>query len=95
MRAWNYTQKASDHPLNTEIIKQTHKIMMEHQDGKDILAEEYIKLPVFSGYHIFAPTGHIERYMEGVIFRFHETKKDHLIMAAANFFWKHYQYTSI
>ena len=29
MRAWNYLQKSSDLPLNTEIIKQTHKIMME------------------------------------------------------------------
>ena len=54
MRAWNYLQKTSDLPLNTEIIKQTHKIMM---DG----AGEYRKSPAFAGYHIFAPAGHIER----------------------------------
>ena len=52
MRAWNYIQKTSGSPLNTEIIKQTHKIMMEHRDGKDVLAGEYRKLSVFAGYHI-------------------------------------------
>ena len=29
MKAWNYLQKTLDLPLNTEIIKQTHKIMMD------------------------------------------------------------------
>ena len=43
MRAWNYIQKTSGSPLNTEIIKQTHKIMMEHRDGKDVLAGGYRK----------------------------------------------------
>ena len=39
MRAWNYIQKTSGFPLNTEIIKQTHKIMMEqHRDGRDVTA---------------------------------------------------------
>ena len=47
--------------------------MME--DVKDILTGEYRKSPVFAGYHIFEPAGHIERYMEDAIFRFHETKK--------------------
>ena len=59
-------------PLNIEIIRQTHKIMM---DGKDILVGEYRKSPVFAGYHIFAPTSLIERHMEDAIFRFHETKR--------------------
>ena len=67
LRAWNYIQKASGSPLDTKIIKQTHKIMMEHHDGKDVLAGEHRKSPVFAGYHIFAPAGHIERYMEGEI----------------------------
>ena len=70
MRAWNYLQKTSDLPLTTEIIKQTHKIMMEHR--KDILAGEYKKSHVFAGYHIFASASHIEKYMEDAIFRFHE-----------------------
>ena len=83
MKAWNYLQKTSDLPLNTEIIRQTHKIMM---DGEDILVGEYRKSPVFAGYHIFASAGHIERYMEDAIFRFHETKKDDPIMAATNLF---------
>ena len=83
MRAWNYLQKTSDLPLNTEIIRQTHKIMM---DGEDILVGEYRKSPAFAGYHIFAPASHIERYMEDAIFRFHETKKDDPIMAATNLF---------
>ena len=29
MRAWNYLQKTSDLPLNTEDTRQTHKIMMD------------------------------------------------------------------
>ena len=53
--------------------------MME--DDKDILVGEYRKSPVFPGYHIFAPAGHIERYMEDAFFRFHETKKNDLIMS--------------
>ena len=36
MRVWNYLQKTLDLPLNTEIIRQAHKIMME--DEKDVLA---------------------------------------------------------
>ena len=56
--------------------------MMGHE--KDVLVGEYRKSPAFAGYHIFAPSGHIERYMEGVIFRFHETKKNDPIMAATN-----------
>ena len=49
MKAWNYLQKTSDIPLNTEIIKQTHKIMM---DGNDVLTVEYRKSREFAGYHI-------------------------------------------
>ena len=79
MKVWNYLQKTSDLPLNTETIRQTHKIMM---DG----AREHSKSPVFAGYHIFAPADYIERYMEGAIFMFHETKKDDPIMAATNLF---------
>ena len=74
--------KTSDLPLTTKIIKQKRKTMME--DEKDVLVGEYKKSPVFAGYHIFAPTGYIERYMENVIFRFHETKKDDPITAATN-----------
>ena len=83
MRAWNYLQKTSDHPLNTEIIKQAHKITM---NGNDILVRECRNSHVFAGYHIFAPVGYIERYMEDAIFKFQETKKDNLIMAATNLF---------
>ena len=36
-KAWNHMQKTSDLPLNTKIIKQAHKIMM---DGEDILVGE-------------------------------------------------------
>ena len=55
-------------------------------DGEDILVGEYRKLPTFAGCHIFAPVGHIERYMEDAIFRFHKTKNDDPIMAATNLF---------
>ena len=55
-------------------------------DGEDILVEEYGKSPVLAGYHIFALTSLIERYMEDAIFWFHETKNDDPIMAATNLF---------
>ena len=83
MGALNYIQKTPDLPLNIDTIKQIHKILM---DGKNILVGEYRKSSVFAGYHIFAQAGHIERYMEDAIFRFHETKKDDPIMAAINVF---------
>ena len=55
------------------------------EDEKDVLVE-YKKLPVFPGYHIFAPADYIERYMEDAIFWFHEIKKDDPIMATTNLF---------
>ena len=70
--------------LNTEIIKEEHKLIME--DENDALAGEYRKSPVFSGYHIFTPDSLIETYMEAAIFRFHGTKKDDPIMVATNLF---------
>ena len=76
-----------DIELPTKIIdhvKQTDKIMME--DEKDVLAGEYRKSPVFSGYYIFTPPAHIKRYTDGAIFRIHETKKDDPIRAATNLF---------
>ena len=69
MKAWNSLPKILDLLLNTEIIKKTHRIMME--DEKDVLVGEYRKSPVFAGYHIFAPASDIERYMEDAIVRFH------------------------
>ena len=84
MKAWNYLQKTLDLPLNTEIVRQAHGLMMENE--KNVLAGEYRKSPTFVGYHIFAPASHIERYMEDAIFKFHETKKDDPIMAATNLF---------
>ena len=79
LRAWNYIQKSSDLPLNTEIIKQTHKIMMDGAGG-------YRKSSVFAGFHIFGLAYHIEIYMKDTIFRLHETKKDDSIMVATNLF---------
>ena len=56
-------------------IIQILKNLMENCDGKDVLTGEYRKSPVFAGCHIFAPAGHIERHMEGAIFRFRDIKK--------------------
>ena len=84
MKAWNYLQKKLNLALNTEIIRQAHGLMME--DQKDILVGEYRTSPAFSGYHIFAPVSHVERYMEDVLSRFHKTKKDDPIIAATNLF---------
>ena len=66
------------------MIKQTHKTMMK--DEKDVLAGQYRKSPAFADYHIFVSAGHIGRYMEDEIFRFHKAKKDDPIMAATNLF---------
>ena len=74
MKAWNYLQKTLDLPLNTEIIRQAHGLMME--DEKGFLVGEYRKSPAFARYRIFAPASHIERYMEDVIFKFYETKME-------------------
>ena len=92
MRAWNYLQKTSDLLLNTEIIKQRHKITMEDEK---ILVGEYRKSPTFAGYHIFAPASRIERYIEDAIFRFYETKNDDPIMADTIFFRNIIKYTHL
>ena len=83
-KAWNYLQKTSGLPLSTKIIRQANGLMME--DEKDVLVGEYRRSPVFAGYHIFAPVGYIERYMEDTIFKFHKTKKDDPIMTTTNLF---------
>ena len=82
MMAWNYIQKKSGPPLNTKIIKQTHKIMMV--DEKNVLVGEYSKSSAFAGYHIFVSAGHTERYMKDAIFKFYETKKEDPIIAVTN-----------
>ena len=84
MKLWNHLQKTLDIPLNTEIIRQAHGLIMK--DQKDVLAGKYRKSPAFVGYHIFAPAGYIERYMEDAVFRFRKTKKDDPVMAATNLF---------
>ena len=76
MRAWNYLQETSDLSLKTQ----------DHDGWKDVLAGEYRRSPVFTGYHIFAPASHIERCMEDTVFRFDETKKGDPNMAASNLF---------
>ena len=53
MKAWDYLQKTSDLPLNTEIFRQAHGLMIE--DEKDVLVGEYRRSPVFACCHIFAP----------------------------------------
>ena len=84
MKAWNHLQKSLDSLLDTKIIRQAHKIMME--DEKSVLVGQYKKSHAFADYHIFAPASHIERYMKDAIFRFHGTKNDDSIMAATNLF---------
>ena len=43
-----------------------------------------IESHLFAGYQIFVPAGIIERYIQGSIFRFHETEKDDPIMTSTN-----------
>ena len=64
--------------------KQAHRIIME--DEKDVLAWGYRKSPVFTGYHIFTTASLIKKYVESAIFRFHESKRDDLIMAVTNLY---------
>ena len=84
MKAWDYLQKTLDLPLNNEIIKQTHELMMDGE--KNILEGEYRESSVFPGYHIFALASLIEKYTEHAFSRFHGTKKHDPIMAATNLF---------
>ena len=89
MRAKNYIQRTSGSPLNIEAIKKTHQIMMDkekYRKGKNVLVGGYRTSSVFADYHIFAPAGLIERYMECASFRFLETKIDDPITAATNLF---------
>ena len=76
--------KQSDLPLNTGIIMQTHRVMMENE--KDFLAREYRTSPMFAGCRMFPLAGYIERYKEDAVFRFHEAQKDDPIMTATNLF---------
>ena len=71
---------------STEHLDYQSSTWLVMEDKKDVLTGEYRKSSAFAGYHIFAPAGPIERYMEGAIFRFHETKRDDPIMAATNLF---------
>ena len=84
MKAWNYLQKASGLPLNTEIIKQTHKIMME--DENDIMVEEDRNSPVFVGYHILHQLAMLKDTCRRQFLGFMKLKKDDPIMAATSFF---------
>ena len=73
MKAWNYLQKASGLLLNTEIIKQTHKIMME--DENDIMVEEDRKSPVFLDYHILHQLAMLKDTCRGQFLGFMKLKK--------------------
>ena len=85
IRAWVYLQKASGLLLNADIIKKAHKIMM---DGKDVLAGEYRKTPVFLNYHIFPPADTIERLIDDAIYRYYHPNDPIIdpILVAANIF---------
>ena len=65
IRAWDYLQKASGLLLNADITKKAHKIMM---DGKDVLAGEYRKSPVFLNYRIFPPADTIETLIDDALY---------------------------
>ena len=84
-RAWDYLQKTSGFPLNAEIIKQTHKIMM---DGKNILVGEYRKSPTFVKhyYRIFPPADTIGRLVDDALHGYYNPTSRDPILAAANLF---------
>ena len=59
----------------------------KHQCEKDlVLVGQYRKSPASARYYIFAPVVVMERYKKDAFFRFQQTKKDDLIMAATNLF---------
>ena len=83
-RAWDYLQKMSGFPLNTEAIKQTHKIMM---DGKDVLVGEYRMSPIFVDYYrTFPPADTIDRLVDDALHRYYNLASRDPILAAARLF---------
>ena len=66
MKPWDYLQKASALLLNTDIMKKTHKIVMECE--KNVLTREYRKSPVFLKYRIFPPVDTIERLVDEALY---------------------------
>ena len=85
-KQWKQFLQANDKLYNG--VELPTKNIRSSTKKKDVLAGEYRKSPVFAGSHIFAPAGYIERYTKDAVFRFHETKKDDLIMATTNLFEK-------
>ena len=85
IRAWDYLQKASGLLLNADITKKAHKIMM---DGKDVLAVEYRKSPVFLNYRIFPPADTIERLIDDALYCYYHPNDPIIdpILVAANLF---------
>ena len=59
MKAWISLQNTLGLPLNIDITRQAHVLIME--DKKDFVEGEYIKSPVLAGYHVFVLASHIER----------------------------------
>ena len=86
MRAWDYLQKTSGLLLNADIIKKTHRIMME--DEKGVFAGEYRKLPIFLRYRVFPPGGTIERLVDDALYRYYHPHDPTIdpILAVVNLF---------
>ena len=50
MKAWNYLQKTLDFPLNTEIIRQAHGLMMKDErclGGGNIESHQHLQVIIF------------------------------------------------
>ena len=86
-RAWDYLQKISGLPLNADIIKKAHKIIMK--DVKGVLVGEYRKsLVLVDYYRTFPPADTIERLVDDALYRYYHPSDPTIdpILAVANFF---------
>ena len=91
MRAWNYLkihQIFHWAPRSPDKHARHWWRMKKMSWGRNI--ESHL---CFAGYHIFAPAGYIERYMEDTSFRFDETGWSNY--GPYKFIWENYQYTAI
>ena len=93
MRAWDYQQKASDLLLSTEIIKKTHKIMIE--DEKDVLWGNIESHLYLQAINITSTSWSYWKIHERRTFLVSWSQKRQSIYGRYKFVWKHYQYPSI
>ena len=88
MGVLRYLLARLDEPLTVDQIKHAHKMIMDkenHKNGKDALAGEYRKTPVFVEFKEFAPVSSIEKARSSVLDRHHYSNEDRISVATSLF----------